>query len=96
MLVGGGILKNDKTSWKRAEISNISALKSFWWVGGGGWCTYDYSVSLNPNLWIMTFNLDLDIDLGLTILFIRIKTKYLLLLKNSLNKYLKFQVLRYL
>ena len=35
-------------------------------VGGGG-CTYDYSVSLSPNLWIMTFNLDLDLDLGLTI-----------------------------
>ena len=36
-------------------------------MGGGGWCTYDYSVSLSPNLWIMTFNLDLDLDLGLTI-----------------------------
>ena len=34
-------------------------------VGGGGGCTYDYSVSLSPNLWIMTFNLVLD--LGLTI-----------------------------
>ena len=36
-------------------------------MGGGGWCTYDYSVSLSPNLWIMTFDLDLDLDLGLTI-----------------------------
>ena len=36
-------------------------------VGGGGWCTYDYSVSLSPNIWIMTFDLDLDLDLGLTI-----------------------------
>ena len=33
-------------------------------VGGG--CTYDYSVSLSPTLWIMTFDLDLDLDLGLT------------------------------
>ena len=33
-----------------------------WWVGA---CTYDYSVSLSPNIWIMTF--DLDLDLGLTI-----------------------------
>ena len=33
----------------------------------GGGCIYDYSVSLSPNLWIMTFNLDLDLDLGLTI-----------------------------
>ena len=32
----------------------------------GGW-SYDYNVSLSPNLWIMTFNLDLDLDLGLTI-----------------------------
>ena len=38
----------------------------WWWVVGGG-CTYDYSVSLSPNLWIMTFDLDLDLDLGLTI-----------------------------
>ena len=45
----------------------MSALKSFgWWVVGGG-CTYDYSVSLSPTLWIMTFDLDLDLDLGLTI-----------------------------
>ena len=29
-------------------------------VGGG--CTYDYSVSLGPNLWIMNFDLDLDLD----------------------------------
>ena len=36
-------------------------------VGGGG-CTYDYNVSLSPNIWIMTFNLDLDLDLGLTII----------------------------
>ena len=35
---------------------------------GGGGCTYDYSVSLSPNYWIMTFDLDLDLDLGLTIL----------------------------
>jgi len=48
------------------ETSILSALKSFWWVGGGG-CTCDYSVSLSPNLWIMTFDLDLDLDLGLTI-----------------------------
>ena len=40
-------------------------------VGGiGGGCTYDYSVSLSPNLWIMTFDLDLDFDLGLTMVFI--------------------------
>ena len=37
-------------------------------VVGGGWCTYDYKISLSPNLWIMTFDLDLDLDLGLTIL----------------------------
>ena len=30
----------------------------------GGECTYDYNVSLSPNLWIMSF--DLDLDLGLT------------------------------
>ena len=56
--VGGGrnlenlkILKIDKTSWKRAEISNISALKSLgWWVVVGGWCIYDYSVRFSPNL----------------------------------------------
>jgi len=35
-----------------------------WLVGG---CTYDYNVSLSPNIWIMSFNLDLDLDLGLTI-----------------------------
>ena len=34
---------------------------------GGGWCTYDYNVSLSPNLLIITFNLDLDLHLGLTI-----------------------------
>ena len=43
-------------------------------VGGGGWCTYDYNVSLSPNLWIMTFNLDLDLDLGLTIQVLFIKS----------------------
>ena len=32
---GAGILKNDKTNCKRAEISNISALKSLGWVVGG-------------------------------------------------------------
>ena len=48
------------------ETSILSALKSFWWVGGGG-STYDYSISLSPNLRIMTFDLDLDLDLGLTI-----------------------------
>ena len=59
------VLKNDNICWNRAEISNISALKSLgWWVVGGGWCIYDYSVNLSPNLWLMTFNLDLD--LGLT------------------------------
>ena len=32
----GGILnlEKDKTSWKRVEISSISALKSLGWVGG--------------------------------------------------------------
>ena len=29
------VLKNDNKSWKRVEISSISALKSLgWWVGG--------------------------------------------------------------
>ena len=37
-------------------------------VVGGGWCTDDYSISLSPNLWIMTFDLDLNLDLGLTII----------------------------
>jgi len=32
----------------------------------GGWCIYDYNVSLSPNLWLMNFDLDLDLDLGLT------------------------------
>ena len=32
-----------------------------WWWVGGGWCTYDYNVSLSPNLWIMTLDLDLDL-----------------------------------
>jgi len=32
------LLKNDKTSWKRAEISNISALKSL------GWCVVGVSM----------------------------------------------------
>ena len=27
-------------------------------VVGGGWCTYDYNVSLSPNLWIMIFDQD--------------------------------------
>ena len=53
------------SSWKRTEIWSIAALKSLGWVGGG--CTYDYNVSLSPNLWLMTFDLDLDLDLGLTI-----------------------------
>ena len=64
---GGGIwkiLKDGKASWKRVEISKISALKSLRRVGG---CIYDYNVSLSPNLWLMTFNLELDLDLGLTI-----------------------------
>ena len=67
--VGGGWegisnLENYKTAWKRVEISSILALKSLGWLGG---CIYDYSVSLSPNLWLMTFDLDLDLDLGLTI-----------------------------
>ena len=35
--------ENDKTSWKRAEVSNISAIKSLGcWVVSG--CIYDYSI----------------------------------------------------
>ena len=48
--VGGGIwkiLKDGKASWKRVEISKISALKSLRRGGGG---IYDYNVSLSPNL----------------------------------------------
>ena len=36
--------------------------------GGGGW-SYDYSVSLSPNLWIMTFLIQTwTLDFGLTIM----------------------------
>ena len=49
--------------WFGLETSISSALKSFWWVVSGG-CTYDYNISLSPNLWITTFDFDLDLDLG--------------------------------
>ena len=42
----------------------------------GGWCTYDYNVSLSPNLWILTFDLDLDLDLGLTTLILEISFRF--------------------
>ena len=49
-------------------------LKSLgWWVGG---CTYDYNISLSPNLLnlrLKTF--DLDLDFGLTIVDIEINTR---------------------
>ena len=69
--VGGGffkILENVKISWKRVEISSISALKNLWWRVGGwfGWCIYDYNISLSPNLWLLTFNLDLHLTIEFT------------------------------
>ena len=48
-------------------------------VVGGWWCTYDFNISLSPNLWIMTFDLDLDLDLGLTTKKLSIFWNYLAL-----------------
>ena len=59
-------------------------------VGGG--CTYDYSASLSPNPWIMTFDLDLDLDLGLTIIFIQNQQNFhqdAFVIKSSLHSALR-------